>query len=253
MRLFKKLFGSSGNSVTAFGLTDAGRVRDNNEDYFAIAEDRNLFVVADGMGGHRAGEVASKMAVESFVKFLSGEKVREIHNNPVAIQHTIISGFYKANQEVMDEAARNRERKGMGCTLVVCLVDGDWAYIVHVGDVRGYLYENGDLRQITKDHSAFTKMESTVGGELINKKKNVVTMGVGFPFPEDPEFHQVQVRKGSRLLLCSDGLWGMVSDKEIAGSLGSGIPPQEACERLVEQANDNGGKDNVTALVVNIS
>lgn len=250
MRLFKRLFCSSGKSVTAFGLTDTGRVRDNNEDYFAIAEDRKLFVVADGMGGHQAGEVASKMAAESCMKFLSEEKIREIHNNPVAIQHTIISGFYKANQDVIDEAARIKAQKGMGCTLVVCLVDEEWAYIVHVGDVRCYLYENGTLRQITKDHSTITDMEWTVGGKQVHKKRNVVTMGIGFPFPQDPELHQVPAKQGGRLLLCSDGLWGMVSDKEIAGILGSDIPPQKACEKLVEQANNNGGKDNVTALVI---
>ncbi|MCK5193947.1 MAG: serine/threonine-protein phosphatase [Desulfobulbaceae bacterium] len=252
MGFLKKLFGSSESNTTGFGLTDKGRVRDNNEDYFAIAEDRNLFVVADGMGGHKAGEVASKMAVDSFIDYLSAGKMREIRKNPAAIQHTIITGFYKVNQDVMDEAARTKARRGMGCTLVICLVDGEWAYVAHVGDVRCYLYENGELCQVTKDHSTMTDMEYTVGGEQVHKKRNVVTMGIGFSFPEDPELHQIPTQSKGRLLLCSDGLWGMVDDKEIARILASDIPPQEACKQFVEQANNAGGKDNVTALVIQL-
>ena len=252
MSFLKKLFGSSESNTIGFGLTDKGMVRKNNEDYFSIAEDRNFFVVADGMGGHKAGEVASKMAADSFVEFLSAETIREIHKNPAAIQHTIITGFYKVNQDVMDEAERNKDRRGMGCTLVICFVDGEWAYVAHVGDVRCYLYENGKLCQVTKDHSTFTDMEYTVGGEQVHKKRNVVTMGIGFSFPEDPELHQIPTQAKGKLLLCSDGLWGMVDDEEIARILASDIPPHEACEKLVAQANSAGGKDNVTALVVQL-
>ena len=252
MGFLKKLFGTPERTATGFGLTDKGLVRDNNEDYFALAEDRNLFIVADGMGGHKAGEVASKMAAESFVRFLSAEKVREIRRNPAAIQHTIISGFYKVNQDVMDEGARTKARKGMGCTLVVCFVDGDWAYVAHVGDVRCYHIDNGELHQVTKDHSTITDMECVVDGEQVHKKKNVVTMGIGFPFPEDPELHQISTLSEGRLLLCSDGLWGMVEDSEIARILSLEIPPEEACKQLVAQANEAGGKDNVTALVVQL-
>ena len=181
------------NSVKIYsvGLTDTGLIRESNQDRFLIDTDSGLFIVADGMGGHKAGEVASKMAAESFVRFLSAEKVREIRRNPAAIQHTIISGFYKVNQDVMDEGARTKVRKGMGCTLVTCFVDGDWAYVAHVGDVRCYHLDNGKLHQVTTDHSTITDTECIVDGEQVHKKKNVVTMGIGFPFSEDPELHQI--------------------------------------------------------------
>ena len=152
----------------------------------------------------------------------------------------------------MDEAARVKDQKGMGCTLVTCLVDGDWAYIAHVGDVRCYLYDNGDFRQVTRDHSAVTDIQYIEKGEQVHKRRNVVTMGIGFPFPEDPELHQLSTHSNGKLLLCSDGLWGMVDDEEIAHVLGSDLAPREACIELVAQANNNGGKDNVTALVIQL-
>jgi serine/threonine protein phosphatase PrpC len=252
MGFLKKLFGFSENRVIGFGLTDKGKVRENNEDFFAIAEDRNLFVVADGMGGHKAGEVASRLATESLIRYLSREKIKEIRGNPAAIQHTVISTFYRVNQEVMDEAARTKARKGMGCTMVACLVDGDTAYISHVGDVRCYLLAGEKFRQITHDHSAVADSDWTVGGDQLQKKRNVVTMGIGFPFSEDPEFHQIPIKSGGKLLLCSDGLWGMLDDKGIGDILGSDESPREICQKMVDLANNAGGKDNVTALVVQL-
>jgi protein phosphatase len=252
MGFLKKLFGSSENRVIGFGLTDKGKVRENNEDCFAIAEDRNLFVVADGMGGHRAGEVASKLAAESFIKILSQEKIKDIRGNPAAIQHTVISTFYTVNQNVMDEAARAKAQKGMGCTLVMCLVDGNTAYISHVGDVRCYLLDREGLRQVTHDHSAVVDSDCTVAGEQVHKKRNIVTMGIGFPFAEDPEFHQIPIKAGEKLLLCSDGLWGMLTDKKISDIMVSGYSPQDICQELVGQANNAGGQDNVTALVIQV-
>ena len=252
MSFFKKLFGTQENRIIGFGLTDKGKVRENKEDFFMIDEAKNLFVVADGMGGHRAGEVASRLAAESFVRIVSHEDLSRIRGNSAAIQHTLISAFYKINQDVMDEAARVKGQKGMGCTLVMCFLDGNMAYISHVGDVRCSFFYGVDIRKVTHDHSAAMDIDGVTDGELFQQKRNVVTMGIGFPFSEDPEFHQIRVKRGNKLLLCSDGLWGMVSDEEIGRIMGQGISPQEMCEELIGQANDAGGRDNVTALVIQV-
>ncbi len=246
----RKFFRPASKGLVCFGRTDTGMVRRNNEDNFAILVERNLFLVADGMGGHKAGEVASRVAIECLVTFFSEEKIRQIRGNTAAIQHGLISSFHLTNEKVMEMGGDDPALQGMGCTLVACLVDGNNAYFCHVGDVRAYVDDGGGLSQVTADHSLVAEQTVGLGQGSLGMGRNIITRGIGFAFPEDPEFHQVSIRTGDRILLCSDGLWGMVPDDEIERILEESATPEIACDTLVRRANEAGGKDNVTAVVI---
>ncbi len=249
LQFLKNLFWPD-RRLACYGRTDTGKLRRNNEDNFAIQLERNLFLVADGMGGHRAGEVASRMATESLVEFFSDDVMRQIHKNPLAIQHNFMRSFHEANRTVMDAAARDPELQGMGCTLIACLVDDNIAYVCHVGDVRGYLFHNGRLDQVTSDHSLVADQTVAFNHAGAGMGRNIVTRGIGFPFPEEAEFHRLPLGSGNKILLCSDGLWGMVTDDEIRRVLEEAGSPEKACDELVHLANEAGGKDNITVVVV---
>lgn len=246
----RKFFQTAPKGLVCFGRTDTGMVRRNNEDNFAILLERNIFLVADGMGGHRAGEVASRVAIECLATFFSEEKIRQIRGNPAAIQHGLIAGFHQTNDRVMEMGAEDPALQGMGCTLVACLVDGDSAYFCHVGDVRAYVDDGNGLVQVTTDHSLVAEQTAGLAHGAAGLARNIVTRGIGFAFPEDPEFHRLPIRPGHRILLCSDGLWSMVPDDEIEKILEASAEPETACDTLVRCANEAGGMDNITALVI---
>ena len=226
--------------ISVSGRTDSGRVRANNEDCFAVFAERGLFLVADGMGGHLAGEVASRAAVESLAAYFSKARLRAMRGNPPEIQHAMLRGLHHANAEVMRLAAADAGQRGMGCTLVAALIDAGTLHTCHVGDVRCYLADAQGLERLTSDHS--------LGDE--GGARHVVTRALGFPFPEDPEYHARRLRPGQRILLCSDGLWSMVDDLCLGRILQEAGEPAAACDRLIEAANAAGGQDNITALVI---
>ena len=247
----QKLFSLNHLPITFYGRTDTGKVRKHNEDSFCTLRNRRLFVVADGMGGHNAGEVASNLAIESLIDFFTKERIRKIRGNPNAIRHNLIAGLHHVNQVVMEQAANNTEHTGMGCTFVVGLLDKNKMHICHVGDARCYLLADGKLKQITTDHTGVTYFTSNnSSGEETQKPRNVVTRAIGFPFSQDPEYHEVQLAPSDKILLCSDGLWSMVSDDEMEKIILNAQSPVEASEQLVAAANDQGGRDNITALVI---
>ena len=165
----------------------------------------------------------------------------------------MISGLRLANERVMEMAAADDGKRGMGCTLVAAIIDNRTLHTCHVGDVRAYLADDDSLEQITTDHSLVVRVEGKLekGAEAPEKVgRNVVTRAIGFPFPEDPEHHACQLLPGHKILLCSDGLWTMVDDAGIHDILRQAASPDEACANLVQAANQAGGKDNITALVV---
>lgn len=250
LRFLKRLFKPSRPAPSSFGRTDTGMVRKNNEDNFAILMDRGIFLVADGMGGHNAGDVASRVATEALIDFFSEEKIQAIKGKPLAVEHAMLAGFRQANERVMALAEKEEGLSGMGCTLIACLVDGESAYFCHVGDVRGYVEENGRFVQITRDHSLVADQKTSGLAGTRGISRNIVTRGIGFPFSEDAEFHRYLLHEGDRILLCTDGLWGMVDDEEIHAILKEAETPEEACDELVSQANRAGGKDNITAVAV---
>ncbi|HMG28049.1 MAG TPA: Stp1/IreP family PP2C-type Ser/Thr phosphatase [Acidimicrobiia bacterium] len=229
--------------LVAAGVTDVGRVRDGNEDDFLDQADRlGLVAVADGMGGHRAGEVASATALESLrAAVASGEQLREA-----------IEG---ANEAVLEKSESDHDLHGMGTTLTAGMLGTDGSLTVgHVGDSRGYLMRNGELRQITDDHSLVEEMVR--GGELtpeqaeVHPQRSIITRALGIDPLVDVDLYPIELQPGDRILLCSDGLTTMVRPEEIANILGREPDPRRAAQLLVDAANAAGGEDNVTAVIV---
>lgn len=249
----KRLFGIPPRELSVFGRTDTGKVREHNEDSFSILSRRNFFIVADGMGGHNAGEVASRVAIEALVDFFSEQQLRRMRGNKEEIRHSLIAGFRHANHVVMEKASASSKLTGMGCTLVAVIVDNGLLHTCHVGDARCYIKNDQGIEQITTDHTGVTLFQKTTGTGTVENMppRNVVTMAIGFPFPQDPEYNCNSLQQKDKILLCSDGLWSMLDDYRINEILTAAPTPEHACEELVLRANEAGGKDNITALVIN--
>lgn len=238
--------------ATWCGLTDTGAVRDHNEDAFSCMSigESVLFVVADGMGGHDAGEVASRMAVDTVG--------REVQNN-VQGQEDPRKLLERAVQRANDAVAGAGTGKGnsMGTTLTLALVTQDRAYVANVGDSRTYWIENGSIRQITEDHSLVAKLVSV--GKLTREaarnhpRSNLLYRNIGSDGPVKVDTFQLDLKKGGSLLLCTDGLWNELTDEEIHAICTAETNVKFVCARLVRTANERGGKDNITAVVVKIA
>lgn len=252
IRTIKKIFRINPRELPVFGRTDTGKVREHNEDSFCILSRRNLFLVADGMGGHNAGEVASRVAIEALVEYFSEQQLRSMRGNKEEIRHSMIAGFRHANNVVMEKASASSALHGMGCTLVAVIVDNGLLHTCHVGDARCYIKNNQGIEQITTDHTGVTLYQKTAGTGTVENMppRNVVTMAIGFPFPQDPEYNCNILKQKDKVLLCSDGLWSMLDDYRIDEILTGAATPEDACDELILQANAAGGKDNITALVI---
>lgn len=245
-------------------LSDKGRVRSNNEDSFAVAPDLNLFVLSDGMGGYASGEVASQIAVETIVNHVreAGTKAPlRFHGAPhpgaSGPARRLASAISLANSAIRDAAEKNESRRGMGATLVAMIFNENRVSIAHVGDSRAYRLRHGSLEQLTDDHSfvadqvrqgRMTQIEAEK-----SKLQNVLTRALG-PEPEVlVDLSEEVVVDGDVFLLCSDGLSKELSDAQISGVLDEFEDPQAAAGRLVRMANDAGGEDNITVVVVRFS
>lgn len=251
-------------SLTSFGLTDVGRKRRHNEDAYLMDADRGLFVVADGMGGHAAGEVASRITVESIQEFIAGTEEEHENtwpfgfNNRYSLEgNRLTTAVEKANEKVMRAVQNRPELKGMGTTVVAALFDGQRATLVHVGDSRAYLVRGGELRRLTDDHSW---VQEQVNAGILSEDeakshplKNVVTRALGGSAHVAPDLIEVPLLPNDRFLLCSDGLTGMVTDEELGDRLCSGESLEKIVRSMIDLANDRGGVDNITAIVVEVS
>jgi serine/threonine protein phosphatase PrpC len=234
-----------------FGLSDTGAVRDHNEDFFFCAgkEDTGLFVVADGMGGHDAGEVASRLAVETVCS--SVLDAAEKGNDPIEL---ISRSVLRANEAVIQEGTKNGSN--MGTTLGVALVAENTAYIASVGDSRVYWIENGSISQITKDHSLVAKL--VAAGKLTKEearnhpKSNLLYRTIGSEENVKVDTFTIGLKKSGCLLMCTDGLWGEVTEEDIHHACAAEKDIRAACARLIRMANENGGKDNITAVMVKV-
>jgi protein phosphatase len=251
-------------TVAAFGLTDVGRKRRHNEDAYLIDEERGLFVVADGMGGHAAGEVASRITVESIQEYIAAtEEEHESSwpfgfNSRVSLEgNRLTTAVEKANEKVMRAVQNRPELKGMGTTVVAALFDGDRATLVHVGDSRAYLFRDGELRRLTDDHSW---VQEQVNAGILSEDeakshplKNVVTRALGGAAHVSVDLIEVPVRAGDRYLLCSDGLTGMLPDEELYEHFRTAASIDATVRGLIEVANSHGGVDNITAILVEVT
>ena len=249
--------------IVSGGVTDVGRVRSNNEDCFRIVEPLNLFVLSDGMGGEAHGEVASALAVETIVKYCtdaeSGQAPTPYGNSePIWSEKTkwLTSATHLANKNIYESAEAHPEQHGMGATVTAAWINGSKLSIAHVGDSRAYLLRGGTLQQLTSDHSLVAEQVRrgilTAAEAEESEMQSVLLRALGaLPDIEvDTDEHLLFAR--DILLLCCDGLTRMVTEPEIAGTLQVESDPARAAQRLVELANERGGVDNITVIIVRI-
>ncbi len=256
--------------LVSAGLTDVGRKRRSNEDSYAIVEDHGLYIVADGMGGHAAGEVASRLAVESIERHISGSDPRKEPTLPASYRTSspeeaalpqparrVLNAIRLANQEIVRSVRQDNSRRGMGTTVVIAYIRGGRVFIGSVGDSRAYLVRGKSMIQLTADHTFVG--EQVRAGTLTSIEarrhpaRNILTRAVGSQEDVEPDLIEHDLKADDWLLLCSDGLTTMVEDEEILATLRAhGDNAEPACRALVERANDHGGDDNVTVVLVHV-
>ncbi len=235
-------------SILAAGRTDVGQVREGNEDALLIRD--GLFAVADGMGGHLAGEVASATALELLENALDGRVFQDSEAARAALSDTVV----EANQRVSSLAEENPEYRGMGTTLTAAMVEGRRVHIAHVGDSRAYLLRNGQFQQLTDDHTLVQHLvdegQITAAEAESHPQRSIITRAIGVAEEVEVDTFTVDLRPGDQLLLCSDGLTGVVEDSDIAERLREDASPQDVVDGLVALANDAGGPDNITVVLL---
>ncbi|WP_437753113.1 Stp1/IreP family PP2C-type Ser/Thr phosphatase [Sorangium sp. So ce1389] len=245
-------------------MTDVGLQRDHNEDSYAVLSEYDLFIVADGMGGHRAGDVASRLATESIADFFRSTS-REDATWPFHFdtslseeENRLQAGIRVANRQIFERSIRSRDCAGMGTTVVGALFSKkkNRIYVGHVGDSRAYRVRKGSISQLTRDHSLFNDyimaMPELTEEQRAELPRNVITRALGMNDSVAVDLISDEPQPGDVYLLCSDGLSGMLSDDQILHIVSSTEEVPEMCRRLIAKANENGGEDNITALVIRI-
>ena len=258
---------NGGLRIHGAGVSDVGRKRRSNEDSYSASDDLRLYVVADGMGGHAAGEVASRLAVESIGRHIAAAQPDlpptvpsetsslslEDPALPVPARR-VLNAIRLANQEIVRSVRRDQSMRGMGTTVVLVYIQGKRAYIGSVGDSRAYLVRDGEIRQLTDDHT-FVNEQVRAGTLTVQEARrhparNILTRAVGSQEDIEADVVQQDLKPGDQILLCSDGLTTMVEDEEILDTLRRAGDPEAGCHALVDLANERGGDDNVTAVLI---
>jgi len=247
--------------LQSHGVTDTGCIRQDNEDRILIDEDLGVFIVADGMGGHRHGELAAELAISTLRYYIeSSRNLRELtwpfgYNFDLSFEaNRLVTGILLANRQIWKRAGDGPEYAGMGSTIVAALVNGSRATVANVGDSRGYLFRDGKLSQVTFDDTWLNVVLRRDPGDEEQYRnhpmRDVLTQAAGSQ--NDVEVHTVDValENGDALLLCSDGLYGVVEEDGIAAVLRSGESVQQSVVRLREAARAGGGPDNISCIVV---
>ena len=248
----------------AAGVSDVGLQREHNEDSFVVLKEYDLFVVADGMGGHRAGDVASKLATETISEFFKSTANDDVtwpfhfDTNLSEEENRLLTGIRVANRQIFERSTRSREYHGMGTTVVGAMYSPrkNRMYIGHVGDSRCYRVRAGAIQQLTRDHSLINDyllaMPDLTEEQRSELPKNVITRALGMQDQVVVDIQHDDPRPGDVYCLCSDGLSGMVQDDEILRIVSSAADIGEACRNLIARANDHGGEDNITAVLIKI-
>jgi len=246
--------------IEVAGQTDVGRKRAHNEDNFAILGDYGLYIVADGMGGHASGEVASQLAVDTMREFFAATTDDPDRTWPYKMdrskgyeENRLITGIMLSNLRIFESAKTNPGQRGMGTTIVAMFVTREGVYVAHVGDSRVYRIRDGQMEQLTEDHSLlndYRKMKQLTDEEIANfPHKNVIVRALGMKETVKVDTRFESPRTGDVIVLCSDGLAGPVTDDDIRSIVLSTSDLQAAAQKLVDRANENGGPDNVTCVL----
>jgi protein phosphatase len=246
--------------IEVAGETNVGMKRTHNEDNFSILEESGLYIVADGMGGHASGEVASKMAVDALKEFFAATANDPERTWPYKMdrskgyeENRLITGIKLANLRIYESAQRDPRQRGMGTTIVTMFAVEDGVYIAHVGDSRIYRVRDAKIEQLTEDHSLlndYIKMKRLTPEEIANfPHKNVIVRALGMKDTVKVDTRFEQPRAGDVYLLCSDGLSGPVADDELLQICATNGDLKNAAAKLIERANSNGGPDNITVVL----
>jgi len=247
-------------ALEAAGMTDVGLVRNHNEDNFFFNTDLGLFVVADGLGGHAAGEIASKIVVDQVAKFIEHTADTETTMQPGSSsrfaslsESRLKTAIQMSNKAIAENIILHPERETMGSTIVACLIEGKRVTMAHVGDSRGYKLSREGIQQITRDHSWVAEQ---VANGLMTKEeakrhpfRNIITQALGNNSELNIEVHEFEITNSETILLCSDGLSGMISDEQILAIFNESSDLQNAARRLISKAIQNGGEDNITLVL----
>lgn len=253
--------------IASGGVTSVGRVRANNEDCFRIVEPLNLFVLSDGMGGEAHGEIASALAVETIVKHCTAPEAPEDKDATVVFgdlpatwsekTRLLSDAVHLANKNIHESAQKNPEQRGMGATVTAVWIDDARLSLAHVGDSRAYLLRSGSLQQLTNDHSLVAEQVRrgilTPAEAERSEMQSVLLRALGAHPEIEVDAEELSLFGRDVLVLCSDGLTRMVTEPEIAGTLQAEPDPGKAAARLVELANEQGGADNITVVVVHVA
>ena len=237
--------------MKTFSITDTGITRDMNQDYYFSSDTPvgnlpNLYIVADGMGGHKAGDYASRYTIERIVASVMRSGLQE----PVAI---LKGAIRKANELLVDESKEDESKRGMGTTVVIATIMENKMIVANVGDSRLYVV-GSSMRQVTRDHSLVNEMvrlgEINAAEARIHPDKNIITRAIGASTTVEADFFEVDLEKNSQILMCTDGLTNMVRDEEIFRIMNGDETLEEKAEILVRTANTNGGRDNITVMII---
>jgi protein phosphatase len=250
--------------VIAAGRTDVGLQREHNEDSFVLLDQHGLFVVADGMGGHRSGDVASRLATDTISTFFNTTAREDatwpFHYDPTlsAEENRLLTGIKIANKSIYEHGARSRDHQGMGTTIVGMLFSPEARriYVGHVGDSRCYRVRDGKITQLTQDHSLLNDylraMPELSAAQRTEVPRNVITRALGMSDTVQVDITIDDPQPGDVYVLCSDGLSSMLSDDEILAVVNNTSTPEDAVQKLIEGANNHGGEDNVTTIVARV-
>ena len=247
--------------LNSSGRTHVGMKRAHNEDSLRLCREENLFIVADGMGGHASGEVASQMSVETLAEFFRATAEDDEITWPYKMdkerrydENRVVTGIKLSNRRIFESASRDARLKGMGTTIVATFFTGETCYIGHVGDSRVYRYRNDELVLLTEDHSLlndYIKMRQLTPEEIeAFPHKNVIVRALGMKETVQVDVTHERPEPGDVYLLCSDGLSGMLSDARMAEMMAAESDLDALCERLIDAANQAGGTDNITVILV---
>ena len=239
-------------NIRTFGNTNTGLVRSNNEDAYGNYPDLSLYIVADGLGGHAGGEVASRIAVESINEYIESAYK---YKTPEDINSTIIKAIKEAGTRIVLEADKGHNLQGMGTTIVAAKIEGDKAIVAHVGDSRAYLIQGDVITQITKDHTVVEEYIRlgllTPQDAICHPSRHILSRALGISGDLDIDITDIRLQAGDTIILCTDGLTNMLPDKEILGTVLELRPsPEKITDRLITLANNNGGIDNITVITI---
>ncbi|MDR0357682.1 MAG: Stp1/IreP family PP2C-type Ser/Thr phosphatase [Clostridiales Family XIII bacterium] len=237
--------------------TDVGCKRAENEDALLVLPKYNLFAVADGVGGRSSGEIASRKAVNGIEAFLKANPIEKTENMEGKYRRNWFKSYFlrcfqKINNDILEISARDPSTEGMATTAVVAYGDGDALFIINIGDSRAYIVRDGEISQLTEDHTYVNKLVNagalTRSEARNHPQKNMITRALGVSGDEEPDFYYYDVQKHDRVLLCTDGLHGELTDDEIRDIITAEQNLNTVCRNLVKAANDRGGNDNITVV-----